>query len=163
MFPKGISLVPKVDILSSSTCSELTLSLDKQWGTKSLFNLRELNTILFSSLARLMSHITVSVTQQEIIVRYKIPKSMKLAERIRSVCSVKQRPSIVLGIIKVSLDSEPVPTIGRLSYSSFNSELAVLYALVNETMPSKDMIKLVKFLFKLYNIDPNISDKKTWY
>ena len=158
MFPKGILLVPKVDILSSSTCSELTLSLDKQWGTKSLFNLRELNTILFSSIARLMSHITVSVTQQEIIVRYKIPKSMKLAERIRSVCSVKQLPSIVLGIIKVSLDSEQVPTIGRLSSSFFNSELAVLYVLINETMPSKDMIKLVKFLFKLYNIDPNISE-----
>ena len=159
MFPKGISLVPKIDILSSSTCSELTLSLDKQWGTKSLFNLRELNTILFSSLARLMSHITVSATQQEIIVRYKIPKSMKLAEKIISVCSVKQRPSIVLGIIKVSLDSEPVLTIGRKK-QTLSFELSVLYALAIETMPSKDMIKLVKFLFKLHNIDPNIADKE---
>ena len=156
MFPTAISLVPKINIVSSSNYSELTLLLDKQWCTKSLLNLRGLNTILFSSLARLMGHITVSVTQQEIIVRYKIPKSMKLAERIRSVCSVKHDSARTLGIINISLDSDPILTIGKIVLFSFESALNFLNASAITSMPSNDVMKLVKFLFTLHNIDPNI-------
>ena len=103
-----------------------------------------------------MSHLTVSVTQQEIIVRYKIPKSMKLAERIRSVCAVKHDYAHTLGIINVSLNSEPV----LITNWTVSFELSVLHAVTIKTMPSKDMMKLVKFLFRLHNIDPNITDKQ---
>ena len=162
VFPSSLSLcVPKQqpNTLSSLNCSELSISLGKQWATKSLGNLRELITILFSSLARLMSHVTVCVTQQEIIVMYKIPKSIKLAGRIRTVCSAKYDPALVLGIIRIALDSEPVLMIGQNLDYSF--EKAFVRASAITSVPSKDVLKLVKFLLKVNNTDPNYNDSST--
>ncbi len=158
-FPASVSLcVPKQlsNTLSSLSCSELSISFNRKWATKFLFNLNELITILFSSLASLMSHVTVHVTQQEIIVSYEIPKSTKLAERIQSLCSAKHDPALLLGIIRIALDNEPVLMIGQNPYYSF--ERAFVEASDIASMPSNDVLKLVKFLSKLHDTDPNFSD-----
>ena len=162
MFSRSSSLLPQREpagILSSSNCSELSLSLDKQWGTKSLFNLRGLNTMLFSSLARLMSHISVSVAQQEIIVRYKIQKSMKLAERVTSVSIQNYDSARILGIMKVSLDSKPVLAIRPTPSFSFKTAVIEASATLIEAsatlIASTEVLKLVKFFFELHDIDPN--------
>ena len=40
MFSNALSLIPQRSVSSSLACSELTLSLHTQWGTQSMFNLR---------------------------------------------------------------------------------------------------------------------------
>ena len=138
-----------------SSCSEITLTLEKQWDTKSLFNLRGLNSFLFSSTARVMSHLTVNYSPQTTVVKYRMPKSMKLAETIKSILLRKHASATVLGIIEIAIDSEPVLSIGK--QKSFTFESAAWNAVCKPSeMSSIELLKLLKFLFRIGGVNPNI-------
>ena len=138
-----------------SSCSEMTLTLEKQWDTKSLFNLRGLTSFLFSSTARVMSHLTVNYSPQTTVVKYRIPKSRKLAETIKSIVLRKHASAPVLGIIEIAIDSEPVLSIGKQKYFTFES--AAWNAVVkSEGMSSDELMKLLKLLFRIGGVNPNI-------
>ena len=138
-----------------SNCSEMTLTLEKQWDTKSLFNLRGLTSFLFSSTTRVMSHLTVNYSPQTTVVKYRIPKSRKLAETIKSIVLRKHASATVLGIIEIAINSEPVLSIGK--QKSFSFESAALNAVCKPSeMSSNELLKLLKFLFRIGGVNPNI-------
>ena len=138
-----------------SRCSEMTLTLEKQWDTKSLFNLRGLTSFLFSSTARVMSHLTVNYSPQTTVVKYRMPKSRKLAETIKSIVLRKHASATVLGIIEIAIDSEPVLSIGK--QKSFAFESAAWNAMFNASEISLDeLLKLLKLLFRIGGVNPDI-------
>ena len=138
------------------SCSEMTLTLEKQWDTKSLFNLRGLTSFLFSSTARVMSHLTVNYSPQTTVVKYRIPKSRKLAETIKSIVLRKHASATVLGTIEIAIDSEPVLSIGK--QKSFTFESAAWNAVCKpiSEMSSNELLKLLKLLFRIGGVNPNI-------
>ena len=138
-----------------SNCSEMTLTLEKQWDTKSLFNLRGLTSFLFSSTARVMSHLTVNYSPQTTVVKYRIPKSRKLAETIKSIVLKNNASATVLGIIEIAIDSEPVLSIGKQKSFTFESTAWNAVCKPSE-MSSIELLKLLKFLFVLGGVNPNI-------
>ena len=136
-------------------CSEMTLTLEKQWDTKSLFNLRLLTSFLFSSTARVMSHLTINYSPQTTVVKYRIPKSRKLAETIKSIVLRNHASATVLGIIEIAIDSEPVLSIGK--QKSFIFKSAAWYAVCKPSeMSSEELMKLLTFLFRIGGVNPNI-------
>ena len=138
-----------------SNCSEMTLTLEKQCDTKSLFNLRGLTSFLFSSTACVMSHLTVNYSPQTTVVKYRIPKSRKLAETIKSIVLRKHASATVLGIIEIAIDSEPVLSIGK--QKSFTFESAAWNAVCKPSeMSSDELLKLLKLLFIIGGVNPNI-------
>ena len=138
-----------------SSCSEMTLTLEKQWDTKSLFNLRGLTSFLLSSTARVMSHLVINDNPQTTVVKYRIPKSRELAETIKSIVLRKHASASVLGIIEIAIDSEPVLSIGK--QKSFTFESAAWNAVCKPSeMSSNELLKLLKFLFKIGGVNPNI-------
>ena len=138
-----------------SSYSEMTLTLEKQWDTKSLFNLRGLTSFLFSSTAHVMSHLTVNYSSQTNVVKYRMPKSSKLAETIKSIVLRKHASATVLGITEIAIDSEPVLSIGK--QKSFTFESAALNAVVKSKGNSSDeLLKLLKFLFRIGGVNPNV-------
>ena len=139
-----------------SSCSEMTLTLEKQWDTKSLFNLKVLTSFLFSPTACVMSHLTVNYSPQTTVVKYRMPKSRKIAETIKSILLRKHASASVLGIIEIAIDSEPVLSIGK--QKSFTFESAALNAVrkPSEMMSSIELLKLLKFLFRIRGVNPNI-------
>ena len=138
-----------------SSCSEMTLTLEKQWDTKSLFNLRGLTSFLFSFTARVMSHLTVNYSPQTTVVKYRMPKSRKLAETIKSIVLRKYVSASVLGIIEIAIDSEPVLSIGK--QKSFTFESAAWNAVCKPSEISLDeLLKLLKLLFRIGGVNPDI-------
>ena len=138
-----------------SSYSEMTLTLERVWDKKSLFNLRRLNAFLFSSTACVMSHLTVIHSFQKIVVKYRIPRSDELTETLKSVVSRKKVSFAILGIIEISIDSESVFSVS-LNYT-FTFESAAWYAArSSEKLSSDELVKLLKLLFKLGEVDPNI-------
>ena len=153
-FPSVLTLLSdEKDCFSS--CSEMTLTLEKQWDTKSLFNLRGLTSFLFSSTARVMSHLTVNYSPQTTVVKYRMPKSRKLAENIKSIVLRKYASASVLGIIEIAIDCEPVLSIGK--QKSFTFESAAWNAVREPSeMSSNELLKLLKLLFRIGGVNPNI-------
>ena len=138
-----------------SSCSEMTLTLEKQWDTKSLFNLRGLTSFLFSSTAHVMNHLTVKYSPQTTVVKYRMPKSRKLAETIKSIVLRKHASATVLGIIEIAIDSEPVLSIGK--QKSFTFESAAWNAVCKPSeISSIELLKLLKLLFRIGGVNPNI-------
>ena len=149
-FPQVVSVVPPFS--SVSTCSQLTLSLHREWGIQSMSSLRRLTSLLFSSLARLMSHVTVNVTQQEIFVSYRLPKSVNLPGPIELLS-----PEIlsVLGIIGIGLNNHPISTASEKFNFSF--EKAFLNS-IDPSFPSSVVIKLMNFLSRLNSTNIDCKD-----
>ena len=138
-----------------SNYSEITLTLEKAWDRKSLFNLRSLIAFLFSSTACVMSHLTVIHSSQMIVVKYRIPRSDELTETLKSIVSKKQVSVAILGIVEIAIDSESVFS-ASLNYT-FTFESAAWYAArSSEKLSSDELVKLLKFLFKLGEVNPNI-------
>ena len=150
-FPQVVSLVPPFS--SVSTCSQLTLSLHREWGIQSMSSLRRLTSLLFSSLARLMSHVTVTVTQQEIFVSYRLQKSVNLLGPLKLL---SPETLFVLGIKGVLLNSEPVLNADVFEFSFQQSFFNLV---ISSTLSSQDeVLKLIKFISKLKNISINCKD-----
>ena len=138
-----------------SSYSEITLTLERVWYSKSLFNLRGLNGFLFSSMACVMSHPTIINSLQKIAVKYRIPRSDELTETLKSIVLKKQVSVAILGIIEIAIDSESVFS-ASLNHP-FTFESAAWYAVSSSKRLSLDgVVKLLKFLFKLGEVDPNI-------
>ena len=138
-----------------SSYSEMTLTLERAWDRKSLFSLRLLIAFLFSSMACVMSHLTVIHSSQKIVVKYRIPRSDELTETLKSIVSRKQVSVAILGIIEIAIDSESVFS-ASLNYT-FTFESAAWYAASSsKRLSSDELVKLLKFLFKLGEVDPNI-------
>ena len=138
-----------------SSYSEITLTLERAWDRKSLFSLRRLNAFLFSSTAFVMSHLKVIHLSQKIAVKYRIPRSDELTETLKSIVSKKKVSVAILGIIEISIDSESVFS-ASLNYT-FTFESAAWYAASSsERLSSDGLVKLLKFLFTLGEVDPNI-------
>ena len=137
--------------------SEMTLTLERAWDRKSLFNLRSLIAFLFSSTACVMSHLTVIHSSQTIVVKYRIPRSGELTETLKSIVSKKQVSVAILGIIEViiAIDTESVFS-ASLNYT-FTFESAAWYAAISsKKLSSDELVKLLKLLFKLGEVNPNI-------
>ena len=141
-FPQVVSLVPPFS--SVSTCSQLTLSLHREWGIQSMSSLRRLTSLLFSSLACLMSHVTVNVTQHEILVSYGLPKSSV------SIGLPSFDMSAILGLNCIVLNNQAVLKVQNGITFSFQKAFVMLV-----TLPSSIVLKLVKFFVKL-RIDINV-------
>ena len=138
-----------------SSYSEMTLTLERAWDRKSLFNLRLLIAFLFSSMACVMSHLTVIHSSQMIVVKYRIPRSDELTETLKSIVSKKQVSVAILGITEIAIDTESVFS-ASLNYT-FTFESAAWYAAnSSEKLSSDELVKLLKLLFKLGGVDPNI-------
>ena len=146
-FPQVVSLVPPFG--SVSTCSQLTLSLHREWGIQSMSSLRRLTSLLFSSLARLMSHVTVNITQQEILVSCILPKSVNLLGPLKLL---SPETLFVLGIKGVLLNSEPVLNARDVFEFSFQQSF---FNLVTSSTLSSEVLKLIKFNSRLKNVSIN--------
>ena len=149
-FPQVVSLVPPFS--SVSTCSQLTLSLHREWGIQSMSSLRRLTSLLFSSLARLMSHVTVNFTQQEIFVSYRLQKSVNLLGPLKLL---SPETLFVLGIKGVLLNSEPVLKARGVFEFSFQQSF---FSLVISSTLSSEVLKLIKLISRLKNISINCKD-----
>ena len=156
-FSSVLLLVPHEEEENShpSSYSELTLTFERAWDRKSLFNLRKLNAFLFSSTACLMSHSTINYLSNKIVVKYRIPKSSKLLERIKSIVLRKQTSVAVMGIMKIAIDSKSILNIEQNHLFTFES---AIFRAINhfKALASHEQIELLKFLFKLGEVDPNI-------
>ena len=90
-----------------------------------------------------------------IIVKYGIPRSDELTETLKSVVSKKQVSVAILGITEIAIDTESVFS-ASLSYT-FTFESAAWYAAdSSKKLSSDELVKLLKLLFKLGEVDPNI-------
>ena len=147
-FPQVVSVVPPFS--SVSTCSQLTLSLHREWGIQSMSSLRRLTSLLFSSLARLMSHVTVNITQQEILVCYRLQKSVNLLGPLKLL---SPETLFVLGIKGVLLNSEPV--LKARDVFEFSFQQCFLNMVTSSTL---EVLKLIKFISRLKNISINCMD-----
>ena len=156
-FSSVLLLLPHEEEKNSHTSgySEMTLTLERAWDRKSLFNLRLLIAFLFSSMACVMSHLAVIHSSQKIVVKYRIPRSDELTETLKSIVSKKQISVAILGIIEIAIDTESVFS-ASLNYT-FTFESAAWYTASNsEKLSSDELVKLLKLLFKLGEVDPNI-------
>ena len=164
-FKHALILLPQAQNTCSlsSNCSEMIITLNKQWEMKSLFNLRGLNALLFASLTHVMSHLTVIHSLQNTVVKYRIPQSRKLTKEIQSVVLKKKLAINVLGIAEIAIDNDPVLIAGQ--QLSFTFESAAYNAVSNApSMDSDELLKLLKFLFGINGVDPNyfpVHDKYT--
>ena len=157
-FPNVISLIPqRQSSVLSSTCSEVTLSLHRQWGIQSMSSLRRLTVLLFSSLARLMTHIAVSANEQGVLVEYRIPKSaMNFAEGIRKSFVLQRQEELfdVLGTFEIIFNNEPVVKMHQ-SHKCFSLQSTFFNCVCHHSLSESEMLKLMKFLLKLEGTDPN--------
>ena len=139
----------------SPNCCEIAMVLEKQWGMKSLFNLRRLNSLLFSSITNIMSHAAVDHSHKKTVVKYRIPRSIKLIEKIEQVVSRKHLFLTVLGISEIAVNSKTILLVVRQHSFTFKTSAFHAVDKLHETAPD-EQVKLLKFLFSLEDVDPNV-------
>ena len=96
----------------------------------------------------------MSASQQGILVKYRIPKSMKLAERMKFFVLQKQEELFnILGTFEIFFNYEPC--FRMQSQKSFSLQSAFFNCVFHHSLPESEKLKLTQFLFKLKGTDPN--------
>ena len=121
-FKDVLSLLPQQEVMSSTSCFELTFQLKKQWGNLTLMSLRRLYSYLFSDDQKYLSHMTVNVIKEEPYITFLIPKSTKIIEDLTLEEVKKKKSMYLLGVIIIMIDNIQVLADENTSFT-FDSAL----------------------------------------
>ena len=124
-FKDVLSLLPQQEVMmSSTTCSDLTFKLNRQWGNLTLKSFRRLYSYLFSDYQMYSSHMTINVVQEVLCIKFLIPKSTQIVEELIVDFEIvmKKKSTFLLGVIIISIDNVQVLADENMSIT-FDSAL----------------------------------------
>ena len=120
-FKDILSLVPQQEVMSTS-CSELTFKLNRQWGNLTLKSLRRLYSYLLSDYQTYLSHMTVDVVEEVLCIKFLIPKLTQVVD-LASEKTKKEKLLYLFGVIEIMLDDILVLTVNENKNFTFDSAL----------------------------------------
>ena len=121
-FKDILSLVPQQEVMSSTSCSELTFKLNRQWGNLTLKSLRRLYSYLLSDYQTYLSHMTVDVVEEVLRIKFLIPKLTQVVD-LASEKTKKEKLLYLFGVIEIMLDDILVLTVNENKNFTFDSAL----------------------------------------
>ena len=152
-FKDVLSLLPQQEVMPSTTCSELTFKLKKQWGNLTLKSFRRLYSYLFSDYQMYPSHMTIHVVEEVLCIKFLIPKSTQIIEDLTSEEVKKKKSMYLLGVNIIMIDNVRVLADENTSFT-FDS------ALLESSVSGNN--EAVKFLLDLeVNVNYSNSEGKT--
>ena len=122
-FKDVLSLLPQQEVMPSTSCSELTFKLNRQWGNLTLKSFRRLYSYLFSDSQLYISHMTVDIVEEVPCVKFPIPKSTLVVECLISEVTKKKESMHLLGVFEMMIDNVPVLTEDENENFTFDSAL----------------------------------------
>ena len=152
-FKDVLSLLPQQDVMSSTSCSELTFKLARQWGNLTLKSLRRLYSYLLPDYQTYLSHMTVDIVEEVLRIKFLIPKLTQVVG-LASEKTKKEKLLYLLGVIDIMLDDILVLTVNENKNFTFDS------ALLESSQSGNN--EVVQFLLDLgVNINYSNSEGKT--
>ena len=118
-----LSLIPQQEVMTSTSCSELTFKLNRQWGNLTLKSLRRLYSYLFSENQKYLSHITIHIVEEVPYIKFLIPKLSQVVGCLISEVIQKRKLMYHLCVIEIMLDNVLVLTFDEIKNFTFDSAL----------------------------------------
>ena len=122
-FKDVLSLVPQQEVMISTSCSELTFKLNRQWGNITLKSLRRLYSYLFSENQKYLSHMTIHIVEEVPYITFLIPKLAQVVGCLISEVIQKRKLMYHLCVIEIMLGNVLVLTLDEIKNFTFDSAL----------------------------------------
>ena len=152
-FKDVLSLLPQQDVMSSTSCSELSFKLNRRWGNLTLKSLHRLYSYLSSDYQTYFSHMTVDVVEGVLRIKFLIPKLTQVVD-LASEKTKKEKLLYLFGVIEIMLDDILVLTVSENKNFTFDS------AFLESSQCGNN--EAVQFLLDLgVNINCSNSEEKT--
>ena len=152
-FKDVLSLLPQQDVMSSTSCSELSFKLNRRWGNLTLKSLHRLYSYLSSDYQTYFSHMTVDVVEGVLRIKFLIPKLTQVVD-LASEKTKKEKLLYLFGVIEIMLDDILVLTVSENKNFTFDS------AFLESSQCGNN--EAVQFLLDLgVNINYSNSEEKT--
>ena len=119
-FKDVLSLIPQQEVMISTSCSELTFKLNRQWGNLTLKSLRRLYSYLLSDYQAYLSHMTVDIVEEVLCIKFLIPKLTQVVD-LASEKTKKEKLLYLFGVIEIMLDDILVLTVDEDKNFTFDS------------------------------------------
>ena len=120
-FSDVLSLVPQQEVMSSTTCTELTFKLNRQWSSLTLKSFHRLYSY-FSDYQTYPSHMTVDVVEEVLYIKFLTPNFIQGVDLV-SVKPNKKQSACFLGVIQMTMDDESILTVVQNKNFTFDSAL----------------------------------------
>ena len=122
-FANVMAFLPQQEETTMATTTYLVFKLNRQWSNKTLKNIRNLCSFLFSDNQRYLSHMTVDIVEMVPCIKFLIPNSTQIIEDLISEVAKKRQLMYLLGVFEMMINNTPVLMEDENENFTFDSAL----------------------------------------
>ena len=123
-FANVMAFLPQREETTIPTTAYLVFKLNRQWSNKTLKNIRNLCSFLFSDNQRYLSHMTVDIVEKVPCIKFLIPNSTQIIEDLISqVAKKRELIYLLLGVFEMMINNTPVLMEDENENFTFDSAL----------------------------------------
>ena len=148
-FANVMAFLPQQEETTIPTTAYLVFKLNRQWSNKTLKNIRNLCSFLFSDNQRYLSHMTVDIVEKVPCIKFLIPNCTQIIEDLISEVAKKRELMYLLGVFEMMINNTAV--LMEDEDKNFTFESAIQKADDNEA---------VQLLLDLSNVDRTHNESK---